>query len=75
VSAVRADKWKLLEYFEDGRRELYDLEADPGEQTDLAAGQPQRVQALAQKLAAWRREVNARLPQPNPDLKPAANAP
>jgi len=75
VSAVRAGKWKLLEYFEDGRRELYDLEADPGEQTDLAAAQSQWVQALAQKLAAWRLEVRAQLPQPNPDFKPAANAP
>jgi len=75
VSAIRAGQWKLLEYFEEGRRELYDLEADPGEQTDLAAAQPQRVEALAQKLAAWRREVNARLPQPNPNFKPAAKAP
>jgi arylsulfatase A-like enzyme len=72
---MRADKWKLLEYFEDGRRELYDLETDPGEQTDLATQQPQRVQALAQKLAAWRIEVNAQLPQPNPDFKSAGNAP
>lgn len=75
VSAIRAGQWKLLEYYEDGRRELYDLAADPCEQTDLATQQPQMAQTLAQKLAAWRLEANAQLPRPNPDLKAAKGAP
>jgi len=35
-SALRQGKWKLHEYFEDGRVELYDLEADIGERKQVA---------------------------------------
>ena len=73
VSAVRARDWKLLEYFEDGRRELYNLQADPSEQTDLAAREPGRVTELHARLDAWRKEVGAQLPTPNPAFKPKGN--
>jgi hypothetical protein len=66
VSAVRARDWKLLEYFEDGRVELYHLAADPGERTDLAGRVPDRAVELRRRLHAWRKSVNASLPQPNP---------
>jgi arylsulfatase A len=69
VSAVRAGDWKLLEYFEDGRRELYNLAADPQESRDLVAVQSERAAELAQQLAAWRNRVDARLPQPNPQYR------
>jgi uncharacterized sulfatase len=35
------------------RPELYDLQSDPWEKTDLAAKQPERVRALSSKLDAW----------------------
>ena len=66
VSAVRSGDWKLLEYFEDGRVELFDLASDPGETTDLAGREPARVAELRRRLEAWRREVGARLPVRNP---------
>jgi arylsulfatase A-like enzyme len=69
VSAIRAGDWKLLEYFEDGRRELFHLREDPTESKDLAKSQPDRVAELSQQLIAWRAEVNAKLPQPNPDFR------
>lgn len=62
VSAVRTRDWKLLEYYEDGRLELYNLRDDPGEQRNAAAAEPERTQAMKARLEAWRREVGARLP-------------
>ena len=58
---------KLIEYFEDGRVELFDLAADEGEQRDLAAERPQRAAELRSRLEAWRQEVEAAMPTPNPD--------
>lgn len=63
VGAIRAGRWKLLEWFETGRFELYDLERDPGESRDLASDQPERVAELAARLASWREEVGARVPR------------
>ena len=37
VSSVRTRDWKLMEYYEDGNLELYNLADDPGEQHNLAA--------------------------------------
>ncbi|MCX7827209.1 MAG: sulfatase, partial [Verrucomicrobiae bacterium] len=71
ASAVRAGDWKLLEYFEDGRLELYDLKNDPGETSDLAARLPQKAAELRERLREWRQSVNAQLPSPNPNGKPA----
>lgn len=49
--AVREGRWKWLRRA-DHREELYDLASDPGEQHDLAAGQPERVQAMARTAAS-----------------------
>jgi len=66
-SALRAGRWKLHEYFEDGRVELYDLENDPGEAHDLAAELPERAAALHARLLAWRTELDAPVPsEPEP---------
>ncbi len=62
VSAIRDGDWKLLEYFEDGHLELYNLADDLSESQNLAASLPDRADALQQKLDAWRKSVNARLP-------------
>lgn len=69
VSMVRSGDWKLLEYFEDNRVELYNLRQDPSEQTDLAAAEPARARELRARLEAWRQSVGARLPVKNPDYK------
>ena len=62
VSAIRSGDWKLLEYFEDSRVELYDLAGDLGETTDLAARNPEVASRLRERLRAWREQVGARLP-------------
>jgi arylsulfatase A-like enzyme len=71
-SAIRQGNLKLLQFFEDQRLELYDLAADPEEKTDLAASQREAALALATQLDAWRTQVSAQLPLPNPDYDPAA---
>src|SRR5438270_6802931 len=65
VSAVRSGDWKLLEYFEDGRRELYNLRDDPTELRDLGSSNPDKAAELTKELAQWRTSVGAKLPQPN----------
>ena len=71
VGAIRTGDWKLLEYFEDGRIELYDLAADPGEKRNLAAAEPARAAELRTRLARWRSEVGAKMPTVNPTPRPA----
>jgi arylsulfatase A-like enzyme len=68
--AVRKGNFKLIEYFEDGRLELFDLKADIGEENDLSKKLPKKAEELQKLLAAWRAEVDASMPTPNPDYKP-----
>jgi len=70
VSAMREGDWKLLEYFEDQRVELYHLRDDPGEQTDLSSREPAQTVRLRRRLAEWRRAVDAQLPTVNPNARP-----
>lgn len=65
VGVIRAGDWKLLEFFEDGRLELYHLKDDIGEKTNLAAKLPEKAKELHAKLGAWRKEVGAPMPAPN----------
>lgn len=65
VSAMRTREWKLLEYYEDGRLELYHLPSDPGEQRNRAAEEAGQARAMREKLAAWREKVGARMPRVN----------
>jgi arylsulfatase A-like enzyme len=65
-AAIRHGDWKLVEWFEDDRVELYNLAQDIGEKTDLAAKEPERVNQLRAELHAWQIEVAAKPPAPNP---------
>jgi arylsulfatase A-like enzyme len=68
--AVRDGDWKLIEWFEDGQLELFNLRDDLGEKNNLITQQPDKANALHEKLIAWRKEVNAIMPMPNPDYQP-----
>jgi arylsulfatase A-like enzyme len=70
TGAVRAGDYKLIEWFEDGRVELYNLADDIGETTDLATQMPEKADELLAMLRAWRARVDARMPTPNPDSLP-----
>ncbi|MBS1813364.1 MAG: hypothetical protein JSS87_00650 [Acidobacteria bacterium] len=66
AGAIRQGDWKLLEFFEDGHLELYNLREDPGEQNDFASVFPERVRDMHSRLVRWRKRVGALMPTPNP---------
>ena len=67
--AVRMGRWKLLEWYEDGAVELYDLVADPGEREDLAGTEPGKVGELLDRLISWRGEVGANMPREDSEIR------
>ncbi|HVY73706.1 MAG TPA: sulfatase [Puia sp.] len=69
--AIRYGDYKLIEYFENYKVQLFNLKDDPGEQNDLAASEPGKVKELRDMLHAWRKQVNANMPTPNPDYDPS----
>ena len=71
AGAIREGDWKLIEHFEEGNVELYNLAQDVGETNDLAAAEPSRAAELRRKLADWRASVGARMPTPNPEFDAA----
>jgi arylsulfatase A-like enzyme len=64
--AVREGRWKLVEWFEDQRLELFDVEKDPGERRNVAREHRAVTERMQKLLATWRGEVGARMPSPNP---------
>jgi arylsulfatase A-like enzyme len=68
--AVRSGDFKLIEFFNDMHVELYDIKNDIGEQNDLAGARPKLAGELRDRLHAWRKEVGAQMPTPNPKHDP-----
>jgi arylsulfatase A len=68
--AVRAGEWKFIEFYETGRRELFNVKKDLSESRNVAAENPKIVEELATKLESWRKEVGAKMPTPNPGYAP-----
>jgi arylsulfatase A-like enzyme len=72
---IRQGKWKLIQFFEKGDFELYDLESDMGESKNLVDDQPEIFERLKSELSDWQTEVGADLPtEKNPKFDPAAEA-
>jgi arylsulfatase A len=69
--AIRKGDFKLIEFFDDMRVELYNLKDDIGEQHNLAAQMPEKVDQLRNRLHAWRKEVGAQMPTRNPNYDPS----
>lgn len=73
AGAVRQQDFKLIEFFEDGRLELYNLKDDIGEKNNLAAKMPDKVKELHKLLVDWRKSVGAPVPtERNPKYDPTA---
>jgi arylsulfatase A-like enzyme len=73
--AVRMGDWKLIEYFEDGGQELYNLKADIGEEHNLAASETETAGRLREKLVAWRKTVDAPMPTANSNPQDGSERP
>ena len=70
-SVIRKGDWKLIEFFESGKAELYNLREDIGERTDLASSEVKRATAMLAQLKAWQTKTKAVIPtQLNPDFDP-----
>jgi arylsulfatase A-like enzyme len=62
VSVVISGDWKLMEFLEDHRLELYNLRDDISERNNLATTQPDKAKDLRAKLNAWRTATGAKMP-------------
>lgn len=60
--AIRQGDWKLIEFYEDMRFELYNLANDISESNNLATTHPELAEELRAKLHQWRKEVDAQMP-------------
>jgi len=69
-SALRKGDWKLIVFYEDNRTELYNLASDPGETTDVAEQNPEKVTELKKILDAKLADSGAKFPVANPDYIP-----
>lgn len=70
VSVIRQGDWKLLEFFEDGHRELYNTQLDISETMNLADSHPEKAKQLATALHDWQKQVHAAIPsEPNPQYR------
>lgn len=67
AASVVAGPWKLIQWFEDNRVALFNLDDDISETTDLSQSRPAVRDRLLEMLRAWQRDVGARFPEPNPD--------
>jgi len=66
-SIIRLGNWKLHQFFEDRGLELYHLQDDPGETTNLCEKFPQKKKELLSRLQQWQKNIKAPIPnQPNP---------
>ncbi|MGR3807324.1 sulfatase [Pasteurella testudinis] len=68
--SVREGEWKLLEFFEDNKLELYNVYHDIAETNDVSRQHPDITARLKAKLDQWKQQVGARIPQPNPNYQP-----
>ncbi|AQQ10392.1 Arylsulfatase [Sedimentisphaera cyanobacteriorum] len=68
-SVIRDGKWKLILWYEDNRKELFNLREDIGEKNNIADKKPEITDRLFNKLLNWFKEVDAEMPQLNPGYK------
>lgn len=71
LSVIRQGDYKLIENFEDGSLELFNLANDPNERQNIVALMPEKASELQAGLEAWRASVNAPIPKPNAAWNPA----
>ncbi|MFA9398025.1 MAG: sulfatase [Clostridiaceae bacterium] len=68
-SSIRMGDYKLIEFFEDKKIELYNLRLDIEENINLVDDMPDLAEHMQIKLSNWRNSVNAKIPKVNFDYK------
>lgn len=68
LKMIRTDRYKYI-WASDGNHELYDLQADPDEENDIIARQPDIAKDLDRRLTEWRNGFEAAAPsEPAPEF-------
>lgn len=75
ATAVRRGDWKLIRFYDAGpedrgRYELYHLGKDPGEKSNLAEREPERVREMDALISRHLTDTRALVPAPNPNYAP-----
>ncbi|MGD9557513.1 MAG: sulfatase [Mangrovibacterium sp.] len=60
AGAVREGDWKLIDFYDTGELELYNLKNDLGEHENLIGKYPRKAEELREKLEAWKKRVIAK---------------
>ena len=71
--AIREGDYKLLDYFENGTVQLFNLRNDIGEQHDLSKIDIEKTMELKARLDKWRIDVGAQMMKTNPNYNIADN--
>jgi arylsulfatase A-like enzyme len=74
VSLIQTGPWKLMEFLEDGRLELYNLDDDIGETNNLVQQLPEKAKELHARLVNWRKEISAPMPTKNETTDSKSNS-
>jgi len=69
-SAIRSGNWRLIEFHETGRVELYNLAKDISETHDRSQFNYKARDQLRNRLNRWRADVQVQMPVPNPNYDP-----
>lgn len=72
--AIRSGDWKLVEFYETGRRELFNVGKELSESNNLIEQQAEVARELGRKLEEWRQSVGAKMPSANPNYAPNPQA-
>lgn len=70
-SAIVKGDWKLIEFYEDSSKLLYNLKEDLGEKNNIIASYPEKAEELYKELVKWRKNVGAKIPGRNPNYDPS----
>lgn len=66
AGAMRDGDFKLVQSYESGQAELYNLAADVGEKNDLSTAQPDKLRSMLRDFGRWQKEARVNMPLPNP---------
>ncbi len=64
AEVIRDGSYKYIEFYKDGRRELYNLTRDPGENNNLINQENEKADTMKSKLYKWLEEIDASMPSP-----------
>jgi uncharacterized sulfatase len=71
MSALRKGDWKIVENLVSGEFDLYNLEYDVNEMTDLKFSYPEKLEEMKSALKSWQEDTGAAMPEANPDFDPS----